>query len=68
MEELPPSRRQKIVSLRLAPQLHTDLVVAARQANVPLATLVRVLVQYALERLRAGEEELQRAIRITRGG
>lgn len=68
MQDSFPSRRRKIVSLRLAPEVYAELVEVAKEAGLPLAAAARALLEHALARHRAGDAEVQRAIRVSRDG
>jgi hypothetical protein len=56
----------KSVTTRLAPAEHTALVKAAKRAEVPVSELVRVFVTFCLDKLEAGDAELQRAVKGSR--
>lgn len=62
-----PAHR-KTVSLRVTPAQHAALTSAARHNELSVAALARVFLDFALTRLQQGDDELLRAIRISRGG
>lgn len=68
MTTSPARHLSRPLTLRLSPAQHEALTTAAGQAGLPLATLARCLVSFALERLQQGDPAIQRAIRVTRGG
>jgi len=68
VQDSQPSRQKKVLSLRLAPQLHVEVAEVAREAGVPLAAAARALLGYALARWRGGDVEVHRAVRASRDG
>lgn len=58
----------KTVSLRLISTQYEALKSAASDNGLPLAALARVFFDFSLTRLQHGDDELLRAIRISRGG
>jgi hypothetical protein len=65
MDELGEGKT-KAVTARLSTTEYSTLVKVAKGAELPVAELARILIEFGMARLAAGDADLQRAVKGSR--